>query len=83
MSRVLPDLVDVVIVGSGPDRSRVCRILSELNPDASIATLEVGPLLADPPGVHVKNIADPAERARAQRLSEGPRPRVPTRPRTP
>ena len=35
---------------------------------------EVGPLLADPPGAHVKNIVDPQERARAQRLSEGPHP---------
>ena len=74
MSRVLPDLVDVVIVGSGPTGAAYARILSELSPGASIATIEVGPLLADPPGVHVKNIADPAERARAQRLSEGPRP---------
>ena len=74
MSRVLPDLVDVVIVGSGPTGAAYARILSELSPGASIATFEVGPLLADPPGVHVKNIVDPAERARAQRLSEGPRP---------
>ena len=74
MSRVLPDLVDVVIVGSGPTGAAYARILSELSPGASIATIEVGPLLADPPGVHVKNIVDPAERARAQRLSEGPRP---------
>ena len=74
MSRTLPDSVDVVIVGSGPTGAAYARILSELSPDAKIATLEVGPLLADPPGVHVKNIADPAERARAQRLSEGPQP---------
>ena len=74
MSRVLPDLVDVVIVGSGPTGAAYARILSELSPGASIATFEVGPLLADPPGVHVKNIVDPDERARAQRLSEGPRP---------
>ncbi|MBF4635305.1 GMC family oxidoreductase N-terminal domain-containing protein [Agreia pratensis] len=35
---------------------------------------EVGPLLADPPGIHVKNLPGDA-RARAQRLSEGPAPR--------
>ena len=41
---------------------------------ATVAAFEVGPLLADPPGVHVKNIVDPDERARAQRRSEGPAP---------
>ncbi|MFB4295007.1 GMC oxidoreductase [Actinomadura sp. NTSP31] len=70
-----PEHVDVAIVGSGPCGAAYARVLSERAPTASIATFEVGPLLADPPGVHVKNIASAQERARAQRLSEGPAPR--------
>src|SRR3954469_5009726 len=74
MTRTFPDSVDVAIVGSGPAGAAYARILSERAPQATIATFEVGPLLADPPGLHVKNIVDPDERARAQRLSEGPQP---------
>ena len=74
MTRTYPQAVDVAIVGSGPTGAAYARILSELCPQASIATFEVGPLLSDIPGMHVKNIADPAERADAQRRSEGPAP---------
>src|SRR5215212_7938321 len=74
MTRTFPGSVDVAIVGSGPCGAAYARILSERAPAATIVTFEVGPLLPDPPGLHVKNIVDPAERARAQRLSEGPAP---------
>ncbi|MGY1625016.1 GMC oxidoreductase [Geodermatophilus sp. SYSU D00965] len=74
MTRTFPDRVDVAIVGSGPCGAAYARVLSERCPDATIATFEVGPLLADPPGVHVKNIVDADERALAQRRSEGPAP---------
>lgn len=67
-----PDAVDVAIVGSGPSGSAYARILSELAPDATIAMFEAGPTVSSPPGAHVKNIADPAARAHAQRRSEGP-----------
>ena len=70
-SRV-PESVDVAIVGSGPTGAAYARILSELAPDAAIAVFEAGPVLSDPPGQHVKNIADPAARLTAQRNSEGP-----------
>jgi choline dehydrogenase-like flavoprotein len=69
-----PDRVDVAIVGSGPTGAAYARILSERAPHLTLATFEVGPLLAEPPGVHVKNIVDPEERERAQRMSEGPMP---------
>ena len=72
MSHRYPDSVDVAIVGSGPAGAAYARILSELAPTASVATFEVGPLLAEPPGRHVKNIVSPPEREAAQRLSEGP-----------
>lgn len=72
MSRAYPHAVDVVIVGSGPTGAAYARILSERVPEATIAMFEVGPTISDPPGAHVKNIADAAERARAQVRSEGP-----------
>lgn len=75
-SRRYPAQVDVAIVGSGPAGAAYARILSELSPTVSIAMFEVGPTLTEIPGMHVKNIADVEERARAQRRSEGPRPKV-------
>lgn len=74
MTRTFPADVDVVIVGSGPTGAAYARILSEQAPGATIALFEAGPVLTDPPGMHVKNIADLDERARAQRRSEGMRP---------
>jgi choline dehydrogenase-like flavoprotein len=72
MSRNIPEQVDVAIVGSGPSGAAYARVLSELRPDLEIATFEVGPVVSDPPGAHVKNIVDEAARADAQRSSEGP-----------
>lgn len=74
MPRTFPAEVAVAVVGSGPCGATYARILSERAPHATVACFEAGPLLADPPGVHVKNIADPARRAAAQRRSEGPNP---------
>ncbi|SIT67334.1 pyranose oxidase [Microbacterium sp. RU33B] len=72
MSERYPESVDVAIVGSGPTGAAYARILSERAPAATIAMFEVGPTVSNPPGAHVKNIADPAERAQAQVRSEGP-----------
>lgn len=69
-----PEQVDVAIVGSGPTGAAVARILSERSPQARVAMFEVGPTVSAPAGAHVKNIADPQERAAAQRASEGPGP---------
>ncbi len=71
MTRSFPPQVDVAIVGSGPAGAAYARVLSERSPEATIALFEAGPLLADPPGLHVKNIADGDARAAAQRASEG------------
>ncbi|MEU9060279.1 GMC oxidoreductase [Streptomyces sp. NPDC048430] len=76
-TRTFPERVDVAIVGSGPCGAAYARILSEQRPDLHVVTFEAGPLLADPPGGHVKNIADPDERARAQQRSQGPAPAPP------
>ncbi|MBN9168957.1 MAG: choline dehydrogenase, partial [Microbacterium sp.] len=67
-----PDAVDVAIVGSGPTGAAYARILSERSPCATIAMFEVGPTVSDPPGSHVKNIADSVRRAQAQHASQGP-----------
>ncbi|MFE1665115.1 GMC oxidoreductase [Microbacterium sp. P02] len=74
-ARSYPASVDVAIVGSGPAGATYARVLSERAPDATIAMFEVGPTVSQPPGAHVKNIADADERARAQMQSEGPTPR--------
>jgi len=76
--REYPLEADVAIVGSGPTSAAYARILSELVPAARIAMFEAGPSISNPPGAHVKNIADPAERAAAQRASEGPGAGAPT-----
>ena len=78
MTRAFPPYVDVAIVGSGPTGAAYARILSERRPDATIALFEAGPVLTDPPGLHVKNIDDPDERLAAQRRSEGLRPHTAT-----
>ena len=79
MSRSFPPAVDVAIVGSGPNGAAYARVLSERAPGAAIAVFEVGPALTDPPGMHVKNIADLDERLVAQRRSEGLRPHTATK----
>lgn len=72
MRRSYPESVDVAIVGSGPNGAAYARILSEEAPDAVVAMFEVGPTVSDPPGGHVKNIADPERRNAAQMASQGP-----------
>jgi pyranose oxidase len=79
MSRTFPTEVDVAIVGSGPTGAAYARILSEQAPHATIALFEAGPVLTDPPGLHVKNIKDLDERLVAQRRSEGRRPHTATK----
>lgn len=70
--RQYPASVDVAIVGSGPTGAAYARVISERAPALTVAMFEVGPTVSDPPGAHVKNIAEPAERTRAQVASEGP-----------
>lgn len=68
----LPSNVDVLIVGSGPVGATYARLVAERAPHAHILMVEAGPRLTDVAGVHVRNIIDDDERARAIRLSEGP-----------
>jgi len=63
---------DVVIVGSGPAGATYARVVADARPETRILVVEAGPIVADPPGLHMANIIDPAERERAQILSQGP-----------
>src|SRR5438309_6273010 len=64
--------VDVLIVGSGPMGATFARVISEGAPQAKIMMVEVGPQITRRPGMHIRNITDPQERARAQLRSQGP-----------
>jgi len=64
--------VDVVIVGSGPTGTTYARVVTDARPRARVLMVEAGPVAADPPGLHMSNIIDPAERERAQIACQGP-----------
>lgn len=64
--------VDVVIVGSGPTGTTYARIVTDARPQARVLVVEAGPVVAEPPGLHMSNIIDPAERERAQIACQGP-----------
>jgi choline dehydrogenase-like flavoprotein len=66
--------VDVVIVGSGPVGGTFARLIGERRPQTSILMVDAGPTLTKPPGMNVRNLADPDERLRAQALSQGREP---------
>lgn len=68
----MPTHPTVVIVGSGPIGSAYARVLLESHADVRVVMLEAGPQLTEIPGESVRNIADPAEKARARELSQGP-----------
>lgn len=64
-------MLDVVIVGSGPVGAAYARTILDLRPETSMLMIEAGPLITDPPGSHIKNIADDAARDRALYLAQG------------
>jgi choline dehydrogenase-like flavoprotein len=64
--------VDVVIVGSGPTGTTYARVVTDAMPRARVLMVEAGPVAAEPPGLHMSNIIDPAERERAQIACQGP-----------
>lgn len=66
-----PESYDVVIVGSGPSGSAWARTILDRWPSARVLMVEAGPLISDPPGSHVRAIADADERRAAQLASQG------------
>jgi choline dehydrogenase-like flavoprotein len=69
---VFDEQCDLVVVGSGPAGAAYARTVADLAPDARIVMVDAGPVLADPPGLHVANIRDDATREAAQIASQGP-----------
>jgi len=63
--------VDVVVVGSGPSGSAWARTILDGWPTARVLMVEIGPVVSDPPGRHVRTIADLDERYAAQLASQG------------
>lgn len=62
----------VAIVGSGPIGCAYARVIVEGLPDARVVMFEAGPQVTEPAGSSVRNIADPAAKARAREMSQGP-----------
>jgi len=72
MSDRFDERVDVVIIGSGPTGATYARTLADEAPSAKILMVEAGPIISDPPGMHVANILDNSQRAAALIASQGP-----------
>lgn len=72
MSPSFSEHVDVIIVGSGPTGAAYARTLADEWPGARILMVDAGPIVTDPPGLHVANIQDSAKREAAQIASQGP-----------
>lgn len=70
MTRENGEVVDVLIVGSGPAGSMYARTIGEAVPDARILMVEVGPVVPGPRGEHTQNMTEP-DRVAAQLLTQG------------
>jgi len=64
----------VAVVGSGPIGSAFAVELINKNPDVFVTIYEVGPVVTDPAGSHVKNRSTVEAVAEAQLRSQGPNP---------
>ncbi|MFE6159671.1 GMC oxidoreductase [Streptomyces sp. NPDC056486] len=64
--------VTVVIIGSGPTGATYAHQIHEAHPSAGVLLVEAGPVLTDPPGMHMTAIADIEERERARVAAQGP-----------
>ena len=72
MPQSFSEQVDVIIIGSGPTGATYARTLADEWPEAKVLMVDAGPIIANPPGLHVANIRDQNERERAQVASQGP-----------
>lgn len=67
---MLPENVDVVVVGSGPAGSAYARTIRDNWPDARILMIEAGPRLGGTIGRHVANLPT-AQRSLSEQASQG------------
>ncbi|HEU4347666.1 MAG TPA: GMC oxidoreductase [Actinoplanes sp.] len=63
--------MNILIVGSGPTGATYARTLIEQTADFTVLMVEAGPMVSTPPGMNVKNIADPDQQAAARLASQG------------
>lgn len=68
----MTDTPTIAVIGSGPIGAAYARVLLEQLPAARVVMFEAGPQLTERPGASVRNIADPAAKARAREMSQGP-----------
>ena len=71
MSAPIGDVVDVLVVGSGPAGAMYARTIGEAAPDARILMVEVGPAIPGIRGNHTSNMTE-TDRGAAQLLTQGP-----------
>jgi choline dehydrogenase-like flavoprotein len=62
----------VVVVGSGPAGATYARRILERTDRLTVTLIEAGPVLTDPAGMNVRNIADPKSQLAAKLASQGP-----------
>jgi len=62
---------DVLVVGSGPVGAAYVRLLTQARPDLDVLVVEAGPVLSEPPGINLRNIADPVQQERARIQAQG------------
>ena len=62
---------DVLVVGSGPVGAAYVRLLTQARPELDVLVVEAGPVLTEPPGINLRNLADPAQQEQARILAQG------------
>jgi choline dehydrogenase-like flavoprotein len=62
---------DVLVVGSGPVGAAYVRLLTQARPDLDVLVVEAGPVVSEPPGMNLRNVADPVQQEKARLLALG------------
>jgi pyranose oxidase len=62
---------DVLVVGSGPVGAAYVRLLTQARRGLDVLMVEAGPVVSDPPGMNLRNIADPVQQEKARLLAQG------------
>lgn len=62
----------VIVIGSGPTGAVYARRLLDRTDSVSVLMVEAGPVISDPLGMNVRNIADKDQQTAAKLASQGP-----------